>query len=232
MITDVSVVVPARDEQDEIRGCLESLAVACAELHRRTSVRSRVVVVLDDCRDATAVVAGGYPDVELRTAQERSVGAARRIGAADLPASPQHWLASTDADCRVPTSWLVRMLAHADDGADLVLGTVRPSAAGLPDTVRRAWFDAHRLGDGHEHVHAANLGIRASTYHAVGGWAPLRSHEDVDLTARVEKHPATQVRRCGDVVVETSSRTRGRAPNGFASYLGKLAAGVSRPHSG
>ena len=231
-ISAVTVVVPARDEQDEIGGCLAALAAAGDELYRRSAVRARVVVVLDDCHDATAQIAATYPGVELRVAHGRSVGAARRLGSERLPTSPGHWLASTDADCRVPVNWLVRMLAHADGGADLVLGTVRPSAAGLPDAVLRAWFDAHRLGDGHHHVHAANLGIRASAYAALGGWAPLRSHEDVDLAGRAEQHPGVRVRRCGDVVVETSSRTLGRAPHGFAAYLTALAAGMPQPQSG
>ncbi len=232
MITDVTVVVPAHDEADEIGGCLATLAAARAELCRLTAVRPRVVVVLDSCRDATARIAATHPDVELRVAHLHSVGAARRIGAAGLPASEQHWLASTDADSRVPVDWLVRMIAHADDGADLVLGTVRPSPVGLPEAVRRAWFDAHRLGEGHRNVHGANLGIRASVYAEIGGWPALRCHEDVELVARAEGRPATCVRRCGDVVVETSSRTHGRAPDGHAGYLSRLAAGMSRPQAG
>ena len=232
MIGEVTVVVPARDEQDEIGGCLATLAVARAELHRRTGIRSRVVVVLDDCRDATAEVAATHADVELRTTSEGAVGAARRVGALDVPDSPQHWLASTDADCRVPADWLVLMLAHADAGADLVLGTVRPSPVGLSEAVHRAWFDAHDLGDDHTHVHGANLGIRGSSYAAVGGWARLASHEDVDLADRAARVPDLRVRRCGDVVVETSSRTRGRAPDGFADYLVALAVDMPHPQAG
>ena len=232
VISAVTVVVPARDEQDEIGGCLDSLTAARAELHRRTGVRSRVVVVLDDCRDATAAVVAQHAGIELRLVHEGSVGAARRAGTVGLPTAPVHWLASTDADCRVPVDWLVRMVAHADAGADLVLGTVRPSPAGLPTAVHRAWLAAHHEGDGHRHVHGANLGIRASVYAATGGWAPLATHEDVDLVARAERRPDVRVRRCGDLAVETSSRTRGRAPNGFAAYLVELAAGLSQPHAG
>ena len=232
MITAVTVVVPARDEQDEIGGCLDSLAAARAELLRRRGIPSEVVVVLDRCQDATDEIAAGRPGVGLRTSDAGVVGAARRTGADGLPTHSGHWLASTDADCRVPVDWLTRMVAHADAGADLVLGTVRPSASGLPQAVRQAWFDAHHLGDGHRHVHAANLGIRASCYAAIGGWAPLATHEDVDLVTRAELVAGVHVLRCGDVVVETSSRTRGRAPNGFAGYLGQLAGGLSQPTTG
>lgn len=232
MITAVTVVVPARDEQDEIGGCLDSLAAARAELLHRRRVPCELMVVLDLCQDATGDIAAGRPGVELRTSDAGVVGAARRAGAYGLPAGPGHWLASTDADCRVPVDWLTRMVAHADAGADLVLGTVRPSTHGLPQAVRQAWFDAHHLGDGHRHVHAANLGIRASCYAALGGWAPLATHEDVDLVARAEQVPGLRVLRCGDVVVETSSRTRGRAPNGFAGYLGQLTSGLSQPTTG
>ncbi|WP_375485573.1 glycosyltransferase [uncultured Jatrophihabitans sp.] len=230
MITAGTVVVPARDEQAVIGACLDSVLAARAHVQRERGVPIDVVVVLDVCRDGTRGVVARYPDVCVLEAYDGSVGAARRIGAARVPDDPQHWLASTDADCRVPIDWLLRMVSHADDGADLVLGTVRPDA--LPEAVRLAWIAAHHLGDGHRHVHGANLGIRGSTHAAAGGWPPLPAHEDAGLVARVEQLAGVHVRRCGDVVVETSSRTHGRAPDGFAGYLANLADGLPQPRAG
>lgn len=230
MIDSLAVIVPARDEQDEIRACLQSLIVARGMLLGSASrpVSVRVVVVLDDCRDATAEAVAEFPCVEVVTCGHGLVGAARRAGADYVlggESSRTLWLANTDADCRVPVDWLVNMLAHADAGADVVLGTVQPEA-GLPDALMRAWLTAHHHRDGHPHVHGANLGIRATCYAELGGWSPLATDEDVDLVRRAERSGQVVIRRAGGLMVHTSNRRLGRAPRGFANYLTDLEATI------
>jgi glycosyltransferase involved in cell wall biosynthesis len=231
VISQVAVVVPAADEQDEIGACLEALQRARTALRRASggTIRSRVIVVLDACRDATASIAASFADVETVVSTARCVGAARRIGsthALGLTADAGDlWLASTDADCRVPEDWLIRMAAHADAGADVVLGTVQPEP-GLTARAHAAWVAAHPISIGHPHVHAANLGIAARTYRELGGWHDLRCHEDVDLVARALALGARVV-RSPDLPVGTSSRLHGRAPGGFAAYLSDLETSLS-----
>jgi hypothetical protein len=117
------------------------------------------------------------------------------------------------------------MVEHANGGADLVLGTVVPGR-GLPVAVEHAWFSAHSRSDGHPHVHGANLGIRASTYLILGGWQALATGEDVDLVSRASRSDAVRLKRTATSPVRTSSRHHGRAPHGFAGYLGGLTADV------
>ena len=82
------------------------------------------------------------------TSRARNVGAARRLGtgrALEHVDDPRTmWLANTDADSRVPADWLTQMIVHADQGVDLILGTVRPRY-GLPLAVQQAWFKRHHL---------------------------------------------------------------------------------------
>ena len=57
MISDLAVIVPAADEEDHIANSLE--AINEARLHLKASAAGRqvhveVIVVLDDCHDATA----------------------------------------------------------------------------------------------------------------------------------------------------------------------------------
>ena len=57
MISDLAVIVPAADEEDHIANSLE--AINEARLHLKGSAAGRrihveVIVVLDDCHDATA----------------------------------------------------------------------------------------------------------------------------------------------------------------------------------
>ncbi len=84
-----------------------------------------------------------------------------------------------------------------------------------------AWHARHRLVEGHEHVHGANLGVRASRWREVGGFGPHRLGEDVRLVERIravsDHTVATDTTR-----VLTSGRSRSRVAAGFAGYLGDL----------
>ncbi|WP_375342621.1 glycosyltransferase, partial [Clavibacter lycopersici] len=55
-IRAVTVVIPARDEEELVGRCLASVGVAAARA-RVAGVRVRVILVADDCRDRTAEVA-------------------------------------------------------------------------------------------------------------------------------------------------------------------------------
>jgi hypothetical protein len=222
----LAVVVPARNEEERIGDCLQSLCAA-ADYLRATDPRApavHLVVVLDDCSDGTAAIAAANPRVRMLPVRHRRVGAARRAGvdfALRLSAGTVGWLASTDADSMVPPDWLTTMVALARAGADLVLGTVVP-APGLPAAVARRHRERYRFVDGHRHVHGANLGIGMAAYRAVGGWPAVACHEDAMLV-RCAERAGLVIARTGAIPVRTSSRLVGRAPAGFAAHLAALA---------
>jgi hypothetical protein len=226
MITDITVVVPAADEEQRISGCLDAIGVARGHLDEMIpEIRTSVVVVLDDCHDATAQIVSRFLGVQALISTARNVGAARRLGsehALEQVATPRSaWLANTDADSQVPQDWLIGMVRQANDGADVILGTVLPGD-GLHPGVEQAWFAAHDLSDGHPHVHGANFGIRASTYVRLGGWRPLVTGEDTDLADRAAHVAGVHMLRSAKAPVVTSTRGYARAPHGFSSYLHKL----------
>ncbi|WP_432544196.1 glycosyltransferase family 2 protein [Kineococcus sp. SYSU DK002] len=213
----ISVVVPARDEEETIGDCLSALARAAA----RCPVPVEVVVVADRCVDGTADVARAAGVRVVRT-RAGSVGAARRAGVTaaliGLPLS-QQWIASTDADSRVPAQWLRHHAAVAASGVDLLLGTVRLDGLVTSHTRWRERYAAGEWASGHRHVHGANLGVRASVYRAAGGFPPLPAHEDRVLAERVRELPAARVLSSTEFPVLTSSRLLGRAPAGVAHDL-------------
>jgi hypothetical protein len=106
-----------------------------------------------------------------------------------------------------------------------VLGTVRLDPGATPAPLVGAFRRRYGVGGAsHDHVHGANLGLRASAYDAAGGWA--RDHpsgEDHDLVRRCIAQGA-RVHRTTAIPVATSSRTVGRARHGFAADLASLAA--------
>lgn len=225
----IIVVVPARDEEELLPACLDSLAVARDELAReQPHVRVTMVVVLDRCTDGSAAIVAERPWVHAVPSDAGRVGAARRVGVAQAAAingvaDPRVvWLASTDADSVVPPHWLTRQLELACAGTDLVLGTVLPDAKGVDPGLIDAWHARHVLTDGHPYVHGANLGVRLSTYLQAGGFAELPVHEDVRLVEAIRRDGGAVVSTATAPVV-TSGRFVARTPEGFATYLRGLA---------
>lgn len=223
-ISVVAVVIPAKDEEELLPRCLASVGTAVAALARAAPhIQASVTVVLDGCRDGSAEVVARSPGVDSVKADAGSAGAARDLGvrraiAASDTAAERTWIATTDADSRVPPDWLVQHLALAESGVGLLLGTVEPDAADLEPRRRRAWLDAHWLADGHRHVFGANLGVRADVYEAAGGFPAAASGEDVALV-RAAKALGVRWSATDACRVRTSGRLRGRARGGFADYL-------------
>lgn len=224
-VTTVGVVVPARDEEDLLPYALAALDLA-AHRARATGVAVDVLVVADACSDDTTQVAL-EAGVRVLDVAAGSVGVARAAGLRDVllravgVPRDRLWLATTDADSRVPPHWLTRQLDLAARGADLVLGTVRVEDwSGHAPHVEARWRAAYDPRDGHRHVHGANVGARADAYLEVGGFAALDRDEDVALVSALAHR---RVVRTGAIPVVTSSRHRPRASGGFGDHLLGLA---------
>lgn len=227
----VAVVVPARNEEEHIAACLLGLDAAVRRLcSDHPNVTTDVVVVLDRCTDGTGAVAAALGARTVRSDAGR-VGSSRGIG---ILRAQRHirrralsdgdvWLANTDADSRVPDTWLTRQVSLAAAGIDMVVGTVVPE--GLDAARERRWHQDHALAEGHSHVHGANLGLRLSTYLAVGGFADVAVHEDLDIVTRVRALTSRWV-ATHRTSVTTSGRDTSRVDGGFATYISGLDAGL------
>ncbi|TQM62030.1 glycosyltransferase [Humibacillus xanthopallidus] len=243
-ICHITVVVPARNEERLIERCLDAVEQARRHLtHHRPDVSVEVVVVLDACTDRTAQLVARREGVTAVAVVVARVGAARHAGIREVTErgthggeragrhldDVAHWVANTDADTVVPPSWLLDQLVlaeHPTGGCDVVVGVALPDPAELTDDVLALWHDRHHLVEGHEHVHGANLAFRLSSYLDAGGFDPLPVHEDVRLVERMRARGARIV-ATALVRVRTSARTTGRAPRGFAAYLGDLRGGAA-----
>ncbi|MGV0109986.1 glycosyltransferase [Arthrobacter sp. CP30] len=222
----VAVVVPARDEEQWLPACLAAIDTARVHLLRTVPrVLVSVTVVLDRCTDRSEAAARSMPGVSVIAGNFGSVGAARAAGvryalARSRSQPARMWVANTDADTLVPRDWLV---GHHRLGSthDVVLGTVRPTLTADNADRLQLWSKAYTPDDGHHHVHGANLGVRGSTYEDIGGFRALAQDEDVDLVHRAREAGARWT-ASGALQVTTSSRTVGRVPAGFSTYLGAL----------
>jgi glycosyltransferase involved in cell wall biosynthesis len=229
VIGAVLVVVPAHDEELLLPACLASLqrAAGHAALAR---IPVRIAVVLDRCSDRSGELASPL----LRTTdllleqRDGNVGVARREGARALLAAEcgrpgsAVWIATTDADSRVPADWLARQVSLANAGADAVAGTIAVDDWHEQPRSTRALFLARYASDlrstAHGHVHGANLGVRGSTYEEIGGLSGLPLAEDHALVDALEAHGA-RIMRPPSLRVVTSGRRESRAPGGFSDHL-------------
>lgn len=246
-IDAVAVVMPAHNEDQHIDRALRAVRRAADELQRlRPEVSARITVVLDSCTDRSAEITAGHVKADPRflalSVGFRSAGLSRAAGVRaallDAPrrspgpgsAAPRWpgrtWLANTDADSQVPVNWLVRQLQYADAGADAVLGSVEPDAAGMDPELLRRWLEKHPFEENHPHIYGANFGVRASAYLAAGGFPGQDSHEDRSLVESL-RGLAFTVLATDSTRVLTSGRTHARAPQGFGAYLRSL--GRQRP---
>ncbi len=214
----IGVVVPAHDEEDGLADCLKSL-LAAARHPALAGEAVCVVVALDACSDASESIANGLGAQTLRL-EARNVGAARAAGARHALQAGARWLGFTDADTTVAPDWLAQHLWLASDA---VCGTVEVRDwGGYGSAVQGRYHAGYSDRPGHRHIHGANLGVSAAAYERAGGFAALRTGEDVALVRALEASGAriawTNLPR-----VATSARTRFRAPAGFGAHLAGLA---------
>lgn len=222
----IAVLIPARNEEVLLPRCLKSVLEACTPLP--ASVTVDVVVVCDSSTDLTfqiaqqmlsehgivvttaAGVVGHARALATRVALRRYSGQARRC-----------WLANTDADCCVPSTWLVDQLLLAEQGIETIAGIVDVDSFEEQEIGAELQFRSQYIihPDGsHPHIHGANLGVRADVYLLSGGWKRLATAEDHDLWSRLVKTAARRISTT-TVKVLTSGRRIGRAPHGFADAL-------------
>lgn len=232
----LAVVIPIRDEAALIGRAVVAALAAMTAAESSFGVRTLLVLAFDTCVDdselAARAASAGDPRVEFvqlesgMVGRTRAIGVATALGTLRLPPS-NVWIANSDGDSQVPARWCVEQLREAAEGAAAVVGTVIPIGSSDMNETLNKWAEDYRPVDGHEHVHGANLGVRADAYLASGGFPPVTHDEDVRLVQALRGggYRVVASARCP---VHTSARTLGRAPHGFADYLAGLQSDAPR----
>ncbi len=208
---ELSVIIPARDEEANLGACLETLVAQ----HDNVFALGRdweILVVDDASQDRTRSIATDFaarypgihvlsaPELELRGAQRAFTGKTNACWSA-AGVSQGQWLLFTDADTRHEPGNLRRALHEADRNHVALLSySPRQITTGLAQTVLMplvfselaSVYPPNKVNDPVERVAAANgqfLLVERDAYFAVGGHRAVGRSvlEDVDLAQLLKR---------------------------------------------
>lgn len=198
----ITLVVPARDEQDRLPRCLASVAA-------QTRQPDEVVVVDNASTDATARLATA---AGARVVHEPVPGI-WHAAAAGYDAATGDVIARVDADTVLPPDWLARVehLMTTDPGCDAVTGPgrfrgLRRVPAGVAHLLyMQTYFLLGGLALGGTPVFGSAFALRASAWRAAR--SAVHRHEDVhdDLDLSFHLRPGS-VRYDDGLAVSISAR--------------------------
>lgn len=234
---DVSIIIPARNEEASLRACLKSLIA-------QTGVRFEIIVVDDASTDQTRAIALSFTGVRLIFPQAlpneltaRSCTGKNNAIMAGVNDALAPWLLFTDADTVHQPGSLARALNEAGrEQADLLsyspeqIVVTFAERAVMPVVFAElaARYPLRKAGDHHSESVAANgqyILVRRPAYHAVGGHAAVANEilEDVAL-ARLFRNVGKRVyfRYGGDAVRTRMYRNWAQLRRGWTKNLALL----------
>ena len=186
----VDVIIPARNEEDCLGRCLQSLV-------SQQGISFQITVVDDGSTDRTQAIAESFPRVRVLSAGELKPGMTGKVNALVLGAAGRsaEWLLFTDADTfHYPGSLAASVREAVDRKVDLLSYSPEQETASwwelavmplvFADLVRT--YSSERINDPADPTVAANgqyILVRREVYEALGGHGvlPLNVLEDIEL---------------------------------------------------
>lgn len=234
----LSVIVPARNEADVLRPCLESL-LAQAEAGFALGADWELLLVDDGSTDPTRSIALSLPGVTVLDPEELKPGWTGKANAVWTAARQSHgdWLLFTDADTVHEPGDLQRAL-HEAEHAEVVMLSYSPRQV-VTGFWQRALmplifselslaYPPAKVSDPSSRVAAANgqfLLVQRAAYFQVGGHSasPGSLLEDVDLASLLKrrKYPI-RFRYAPDALSARMYRSFGAMFEGWTKNLARL----------
>jgi glycosyltransferase involved in cell wall biosynthesis len=237
-LMELTVIVPARNEEDCLGACLQSL-VSQSEQIFALGKDWELVVVDDHSTDRTAEIARGFAGVRLIEADKPGPGWTGKTNALWKAAKQARgrWLLFTDADTVHEPGDLRRAIHEAErNKAGMLSYSPRQEVKGL---VQRALmplvfselalaYPPAKVSDPKQRIAAANgqfLLIEREAYRRLGGHASVAGEvlEDVELAALAKRrHVTVRFRYADDAVATRMYRTTAAMMEGWTKNLALL----------
>lgn len=237
-LIDLTVIVPARNEQDCLPACLQSLT-AQSEAIFELGKDWELIVVDDQSTDRTAEIARGVAGVRLMQAEKPEpgwTGKANAIWKAARQARGR-WLLFTDADTIHEPGSLRRAMHEAErNKAGMLSYSPRQLTSGLAQRALMPLifselalaYPPAKVSDPAQRIAAANgqfLLVEREAYRRLGGHATVAKDvlEDVEM-ARLAKrrHVGLRFRYAEDAVSARMYRSAGAMFEGWTKNLALL----------
>ena len=184
-----SIIIPVYNRPQEVDELLESLCV-------QTLKDFEVVVVEDGSTEKCDIVCEKYKDrlaLSYHFKPNSGPGPSRNFGA---ERSQGEYLIILDSDVIVPENYLETVQQELDrEPCDAFGGPDRAHASFTPiqkaiNYSMTSFFTTGGIRGGKKKMdkfypRSFNLGIRKNVYEALGGFAPMRYGEDIDLSTRI-----------------------------------------------
>lgn len=176
---NISVVIPALNEEENIQECLKSLQA-------QTRRADEIILVDNDSEDRTAEIARAFgvtvlshPRPDLR---HRDIGLVRQKG---TEAAAGDIIVSSDADCVYTPDWLLKIERHFAANPRLVLlgGPVYASNSDVWSRLLMSsgsWIKSYVNGWGIPFFLAANTSFRKDAFLLSGGYKGAAGHGPVE----------------------------------------------------
>ena len=183
----VSFIIPALNEV----AMLGRLLVSIERLKHVDSLQVVEIILVDaKSTDGTVELAKRY-GCKVVSAKPGNVSRSRNLGARCAKGTV---LAFVDADCELPSEWLLAVAAELQDNTVVAVGSAMAESALDATWVERAWFElAHRdspVAAASDIVWLAsfNLVVRSGAFEKAGGFdEQLITCEDVEFSYRIGK---------------------------------------------
>lgn len=183
---DISVVIPAFNEEKFISICLDSL------VHQKTGKKFEVIIVDNNSTDETGKIAEKYrKKLNLKVISEKikGRGAARSAG---FKIAKGEIILGTEADTIVPANWIDELSDQFTDKKIIaVTGTCRFGdcsfiAKIFMNILQPSGMFLFKIIFGYYWLSGFNFAIKGSAYIKSGGFNPeLNTHDDVELGMKV-----------------------------------------------
>ena len=184
---DVTVVVPARNEEKYVARCIESIRAAAAEYGGRVEI----LIVCNRCTDATEALARERGAVTVRN-EDRCIAKVRNAG---IRAARGRTVLTMDCDNRMTPGTIAEAAEMLDSGKYI--------GGGAPMRFERDSFPL-RLNDWMCRLAFALTGLwcgifwaRRETFLAVGGFTEVKAFEDAATAKALKRYGRAQGKKYG-----------------------------------
>lgn len=182
----LSLIIPAYNEEQHLKTCLDSVAA-------QSVLPDEVIVVDNNSTDATRQIALSYPFVTVVTAIEQGIVFARNCG---LDAGTATYLGRIDADSILPPNWVEyirKFYENPENKHTSLTGGGRHYNTPFPRVSR--WvldilaFRMNRLVLGHHFLYGSNMVVPRVVWEQVRATVCNRNdiHEDVDIAIHIHQ---------------------------------------------